>query len=81
MDALTFVSVYRESRVPLVDKVALRYNSQVETPEQVAKEFFDEWVKDHRRSFGSPLYSYEIYERGEGLDFVLMYSYWILDAS
>jgi hypothetical protein len=46
-----------------------------------AKEFFDEWVKDHRRSFGSPLYSYEIYERGEGLDFVLMYSSWILDAS
>ena len=73
MDSVTFVSIYRQgSAIPISNKVALRYDSKKESPEQVALEFFQEQIKDYKRPFGSNLYYYEIYER-EDDKFVLIY--------
>jgi len=73
MDSITFVSIYRQgSTIPLSNKVALRYDSKKEQPESVALGFFQEQMKEHKRTFGSGLYFYEFYER-EDDKFVLMY--------
>lgn len=59
--------------------MALRYNSNKESPEEVAKEFFVGHLEENKKAYNTSCFFYEIYERETGNitgdKFVLMYSF------